>query len=156
MSRRTEDACARALLDQLTQIHHRDLISEVLDCRQVMRDEQAREPKVPLQVREQIQYGGLDGHVECTRGLVRHQQPWFGDERPGDADPLALTTRQLVRCALCDLGAQPYTSECFRNLTCDVFATHQPQWFADDVSDGQAWVERPCRVLEDDRDVSPV
>jgi hypothetical protein len=97
MSRYAEDPLTRSLLDQLAQVHHGDLVGQVLDGRQVVGDEQAGEPEVALKVRQQVEHRRLDGHVERTGRLVGDQQARLGDQCAGDADPLTLTTRQLVR-----------------------------------------------------------
>jgi hypothetical protein len=73
MGRAAEDAGPRTLLDQLAEVHHRDLVREVLDCGQVVRDEQTGKPEVPLEVGEQIEDRGLHRHVQRTGRLVCDQ-----------------------------------------------------------------------------------
>jgi len=43
-----EDRLAGAVLDELPEVHDSDLVGEVLHCRQVVRDEEAREPNIAL------------------------------------------------------------------------------------------------------------
>ena len=109
--RAREDPLAGALLDELAEVHHRDVVGEVLHRGQVVGDEQAGEAHVALQVGEQVEHRGLHRHVERAGRLVGDEQRRLGDQRPGDADPLALAAGQLVRVAAGDLGAQPDPAE---------------------------------------------
>jgi hypothetical protein len=106
-----EDALSRTLLDQLAEVHHRDVVGEVLHGRQVVGDEQAGELHVALQVREQVEHRGLHGHVEGAGGLVCDEQSRAGDQGAGDADPLPLPAGELVGVAARDLGAQPHPAQ---------------------------------------------
>ena len=61
-------------LDDLAEVHHRDLVADVAHHREVVRDEHVREPELVLQVLEQVHDAGLDRHVERRHRLVEHQQ----------------------------------------------------------------------------------
>ncbi len=50
-----------------------------------------------LQLFEQVQDLGLVGHVKCRDRFVGHDEPGLEDQGTGEADPLALATRELVR-----------------------------------------------------------
>ena len=94
------DLVGDADLDDLAEVHHRDRVGDVAHHREVVRDEQVREPEPLLQVLEQVHDAGLDRHVERRHRLVEHEQRRVERERPGDADALALTARELVRVAV--------------------------------------------------------
>ena len=49
----------------------------------------------PLQVLEEIDDLGLDGHIQGSDGLVRHQQLRPHTQRPGNGNPLPLSAGQL-------------------------------------------------------------
>ena len=87
-------------LDQLAEVHHRHHVAHVAHDRQVVGDEQVAEAELLLQVLEQVDHAGLDADVERGDGLVEHDERRVERERPGDADPLALTAGELVREAL--------------------------------------------------------
>ena len=53
-----------------------------------------------MQIHQQIEDLGLDGHVQGGHRLVGHHEPGLGDEGAGDADALALTAGKLVGIAL--------------------------------------------------------
>ena len=102
-----EDRIHRALLDDLAQVHHRHPVGRVVDDRQVVGDEQVGEPVLLLEVLEQVDDLRLDGHVQGRHRLVEHQQLGLHGQRPGDADALSLTTRQLMRVSTCVLRPEP-------------------------------------------------
>ena len=65
---------AVADLDDLAEVHHRDLGAEVPDDREVVGDEQERDVELALQVLEQVDHLRLDRHVERGDRLVGHEQ----------------------------------------------------------------------------------
>jgi hypothetical protein len=58
-------------LHDFAEIHHRDAVADVLDHRQVVRDEEVREPEPRPQVGQQVQHLRLDRHVERRRSAHR-------------------------------------------------------------------------------------
>ena len=73
-------------------------------------------------------------------------------EGAGDADPLALAARELVRVAVVVLGVQADELQQLLHLALDLVLGHDP-WsrngVADDRADGLPRVQRRVRVLED-------
>ena len=98
----------RAFLDELAQVHHPDAIAEVPHHRQVVRDEEVGETEVALQVVEQVQHSRLHADVERTDRLIEHDDLGFDRERPGDAQPLPLPTRELMREAVGVRGVEAH------------------------------------------------
>ena len=84
-------------LDDHAEIHHRDSIRDVVDDAEVVRDEDVRQVELVLEVVEQVDHLRLDRNVECRDRLVRHDQLRVEREGAGDADPLSLPARELVR-----------------------------------------------------------
>ncbi len=97
MLRPGEQLLPGALLDHPPQVHHRDPVRDVFDDREVVSDEQTGEAELTLEVDEQVEDRCLDRHVQRGHRLVGHQQLRGEDERPGDPDPLTLTSGELVR-----------------------------------------------------------
>jgi len=64
MARRSEDVCSWSLLDDLPEIHHCDLVAEMLDHAEIVRDEDIGQAALALQPFQQIQDLGLDRDVE--------------------------------------------------------------------------------------------
>jgi hypothetical protein len=59
-----EDLVASAGLHDAAEVHHRDPVAKILNDRQVVRDEQAREPELAVQVGEQVEHRGLHRDIE--------------------------------------------------------------------------------------------
>jgi len=53
--RRVEHRLGRAGLDEFAEIHHGDAVTDVLDDREVVADEQVRQPEVLLEVSQQVE-----------------------------------------------------------------------------------------------------
>ncbi len=51
-------------LDDAAVLHHEEPVADMMDHPEVMGDEQQRHPEAALQGGEQIEYLGLDRHVE--------------------------------------------------------------------------------------------
>src|SRR3954471_2808560 len=152
MLRRGEQRLRRRRLDDLPEVHDRYAVAEVLDGREVVRDEEAREAHVALQVAHQVENRRLHGDVERRHRLVRDQQRRLDRKRACEADALALGAAQLVRVAEAQLRAQPDLVEQLRHLRVERLAAMQPlhaQRLADDLSARHARVERRVRILED-------
>ena len=106
VARPVVDVLRGAFLDDLAEVHDCHAVGDVADDRQVVRDEHVREPQFVLQAVEQVHDARLDRHVERGHRLVEHDQRGFQSERAGDADPLTLTARELVREAGRVLGRE--------------------------------------------------
>ena len=72
----------------------------MLDNRQIMRNEQVRQPEFLLQVFEQIQNLRLNRNIQRGDRLVADDQLRLERERPGNADALPLPARKLVGVAV--------------------------------------------------------
>ena len=97
MQRRGEQRLLVGVFDDAAEIHHRDAVADVLDHREIVRDEQVSEPHLALQVDHQVQDLRLDRDVERRHRLVADDQLRLERERAGDADALALAAGELVR-----------------------------------------------------------
>ena len=82
--------------------------------RQVVGDEQIRQPEFVLQVFEQVEDLGLDAHVQGADRLVAHDELGSHRERPSDADALPLAAAELVRIAFRSSGRSPTSSSSSR------------------------------------------
>ena len=97
MQRRGEQRVARRQLDDAAEIHHGDAMADVLHHREIVRDEQVGDPELLLQVDHQVDHLRLHRHVERRHRLVGDDDVRIERERPGDAEPLALTAGEFVR-----------------------------------------------------------
>ena len=96
----------RRELDDLAEVHHGDAVGDVLDDREIVRDEQVGEPAVALQILQQVDHLRLHRDVERRHRLVADDEARLDGERARDADALALAAGELVRIARRVLGAQ--------------------------------------------------
>ena len=92
-------------------VHHRDLLRQGADQREVVGDEQEPDVQLALQLGEHVDDRGLHRHVQGGRDLVADEQLRLRDERAGDRDALALSARQLVRVALEARGRELHALE---------------------------------------------
>ena len=105
-SGRAKKAAARRALDDLAEVHHRDVVADVLHHRHVVRDEEIGQAELALQPRQQVQDLRADRDVERRHRLVADHQLGVGGQRARDVDALALPARELVRKQVLLLGAQ--------------------------------------------------
>jgi hypothetical protein len=131
----------------------------VLHGGQVVSHEQVGQAQLALQAGEQVEHLGLDRHVQRGHRLVADDQVGLAGQRTGDADPLALATRQLVGPAAAE---RPVEADLPQQLVdagpagglAGVQLVHL-QRLGDRVGDRPAGVERGERVLEHHRDPAP-
>ena len=97
MQRQGEERNAVRLLDDLAEIHDRNVVADILHHAEIVGDEQVGEAEPLLQLAEQVQDLRLDRDIEGGDGLVADDQLRLRRQRPRDADPLALAAGELVR-----------------------------------------------------------
>ncbi len=73
MERMRVELVAWCALDDPAEVHHRDLVRDVLDDGEVVRDEEVGQPEVALQVGQQVDDLGLDRDVERARPARRRR-----------------------------------------------------------------------------------
>ncbi|AOO82192.1 hypothetical protein BHK69_18665 [Bosea vaviloviae] len=107
MVRAAQELSRLALLRDGATIHHRDPVGDMRDHPDIVRDEQIGQAELRPQIGEQVQHGGLNGHIERRDRLVAD-----GESRPPrkatcNADALLLPARHLVRIARAIAARQP-------------------------------------------------
>ena len=158
MLRAAKQLAARRQFHELAEVHDGDSVAEELHRREVVRDEQAREAHVALQVAQQIEDRGLHRDVERGHGLVGDQHARLDDQRAREADALSLAAGELVRIAVAQLGAEAHIVEHPLDARVELPASRQavqPQRLADDVAAAHPRVERRVRVLEHHVQLAP-
>ena len=144
-------------LDELAAVHHDHAVADVADRREVVGDEQVREPELLLQVAQQVQDLRAHGHVERGDRLVADDERGVRRERPRDRDALALTARELERAALAEIGREADEPQQLGHASGRRrrrLPTQQVERLGHDRVDGHHRVERVARVLEDHLDAA--
>ena len=106
--RRAKDRLRVAQLHNLAEVHDGDGVGHVVDHGQVVAHHHVREAVLALELFHEIQDLSLDRNVESGDRLIGHDQAGIERERPGEADPLALTARKLVRVAVGRRSVESY------------------------------------------------
>src|SRR5678815_5914156 len=99
MQRRRIEIARGRDLDDAPEIHHGDAPADVLDHREIVRDEQVGETELRLQVFQQIDDLRLDRHVEGRYRLIAHDQLRLDRECARYAYTLALSAGEFGRIA---------------------------------------------------------
>ena len=97
MQRPLENLAHRPVLDDLSRIHHRHVISEVTHDAEVVGDEQYGHAQLFAQVAQQLNDLRLDGDIEGGGGFVGHEQLRLRSERHRDHHTLLHAAGQFVR-----------------------------------------------------------
>src|SRR6266513_199703 len=137
----------------LPEVHDGDPVADVLHDRQVVRDEQVRQPELLLQLLQEVEHLRLDAHVQRRDRLVGDDELGIDGEGAGDADALPLAAAELVRVPVGVVRGEADDLEELLHPPDLFFAAGEPvdlQRLADDVPDGHPRVERGIGVLEDD------
>ena len=145
-----EEGRLRCDLDESAEVHHRHAMAHVAHDRQVVRDEQEREPELTLEIGEEVQDLGLDRDVERGDGLVAHQEARAEGQRPCDPDPLPLAAAERMRVARHVIAGQAHRVEQLAHPRGGRAArgTEVAKRLADDVADREARIQRRVPVLE--------
>jgi hypothetical protein len=159
MERRREEGLAIGQLDDLAQIHHGDAVTDVLDDREIMRDEEIGETKFFLQILEQIDDLRLDRDIERGDRLVADDEARIDGQRAGDADALPLPARELMRIAFHRVGSQPDLREDSNHSILQLAARRDAvirKRLADDRADRETRIKRGIGVLENELQFAPI
>ena len=110
---RGQHVAGGAELDHPARVHHRDLVGDLGDDGQVMRDVDRRDAVVLAQPLDRVEDPALGGHVQSGGRLVEHDQVGLRRERHRQRDALLLAAGELVRVGVQDLrpGLQAYVRQ---------------------------------------------
>ncbi len=153
MPRQAVQCRRRGPLHDPPQVHHRDVVRDVLYDRQVVRDEQVGQPAGALQVGQQIEHLRLHRDIKRRHRLIAHQERRLYRQGPRDPDALALPARELVgilvgqRRVEADLAEQRVNPRIAFRLGDELVDRER---LAQRLTDGHARVERAIRILKHD------
>ena len=95
-----EDGLGVGQLHNVAQVHHTDPIGDIAHHRQVVGDEHIGQVLLLLQLLEQVDDLGLDGHVQGGHALVAHDELGLHHQGPGNGHALAPAAGELVGIAV--------------------------------------------------------
>src|SRR6185437_1765093 len=151
MDRPAVEILGRREFHELAEIHHGDAVAHVPNDPEIVGDEDVGQLELPLEIVQEVQHLGLDRDVERRDRFVSHDQLRVQGERPGDPDPLALPTRELVREPVVVLRGEADRLEQLLHArsTLRLLDAVDLERGADDRADALARVQARVRVLED-------
>ena len=161
MGGRPVEVVGRADLAELAEVHDRHPVAHVLDHGQVVGDEDHGEAVArPSGPRARLRIWAWTDTSRAETGSSQMSSFGSHHERPGDADPLALTAGELLRTAVAgrSSGSMPTASSISRTFRVALrprAALPDDQRLGHDVLDPAPRVERGDRVLEDHLDLGP-
>jgi hypothetical protein len=139
-------------LNEATQIHHRDAVTDLSDHPEVVTDEHVRQAKFCPQPDQEIHDLGADGDVKGRDRLVEHEHCRLDRERTGDPNTLFLAARKLMWVALAVLVRKSDRLEELRDSASFCFGAigqvMHAQHFSQCLRDRPAGVEGRMRILE--------
>ncbi len=139
-------------LDDATQIHHCYAVSNVLDDRKIVADEQQRQAKFILEILQKVDNLSLDRNVECRDCFVTNDEIRFSRKCTGDADALALAAGEFMRQTCCSVFGQPHFIEKVCNACVNLLIARckakVAHWLSEYVTNPQAWIEAGEWILK--------
>ncbi len=102
------DGLAGGDFDNLSQIHDRHSVADMLDHPEIVRNEKIGEMHLLLELLEEIDDLRLDGDIQGGDRLIGYDELRIHGQCPGDADPLPLAAAELMRITIVVLFSETY------------------------------------------------
>ena len=157
VERRAEHPHGIADLHYATEVHHCNSVREMLDGREIVRDEHVRRALLDLQLHQEVHERALDRDVERRDRFVAEDQIRVGRKSPGDGDALLLAPAELVRQPVEVTRGQAHRLQQVLGAIPRGLATHatqQRQRPENGVAHASHRIERGVRVLEHHLDLA--
>ena len=149
-----KDLCGSSLLYHLSQIHHRDIIGDMLDHGQVVGDKQICEIPLLLELHHQVQNLCLNGHVQSRDRLIADHKLRIDRKRSCNHDSLAATAVKLVRVEIVRTPRQTDHLHQFLNALSPLLRILadlvQPKRLLNDLCNGETRVQGCVGILKND------
>ena len=146
-----EQLWRRSQLHEPSQVHHGHAVGDMPDHGQVVGNEHIGQAEVALQLAQQVDDLGLDGHVKGGHGLVADHAVRVQGQGAGNGHALALAPGKLVGVAPGQLGPQAHALHKLRQPRRARRPGHamDGQGLDDGRPDGPARVQGGERILKD-------
>ena len=159
MARRIEHLLRSATLDDAAEIHHCDIVRQVLNHGKIVSNEQVGDTELFLQILQQIQNLGLYRHIKRRSRFIADHQFRLHGQGAGDGYTLALPPGELMRIAPGRFIGQTYLLEqrddCRPLCRTIVRKTEGGHAFGDDLTNPQTRIERSKRILKNHLQMAP-
>ena len=86
----------RAYFYYFSQIHHGDPVTHIIYRAQSVSHKKAGEMQLLLQLAQQIQNLGLNGHIQRADGFITDKESGIQRQRLGNPDPLSLSPGKFM------------------------------------------------------------
>src|SRR3954463_223015 len=143
----------------LAQIHHHHALADVLNHREVVRDEEISNATLLLQIHEQVDDLRLHGNIQRAHRFIADDQLGLDRQSAGDPNPLTLASAEFVRITLGVLRIQPYVLQQLDDTVAPgagIFGQFVDiDRFPDDLLHSHARVQGIVRILEDHLEPAP-
>src|SRR5437762_1456324 len=154
---RKTNLCACSYFDQLPQIHDTDARGDVFDNRNGVRDEQVGQPKLLLEIGEQVDDLRLNRNVQSGDRFTGHNQFRLQRQRSSDADSLPLPAAELMRIPIHHRRIQSHRLQQVGNVMFAFRSTRQMmngERLTDDRANRHSGIQRCIRILKDELHVA--
>ena len=158
MARSAEDFIDRTGLDDRAAVHDTEVVAELRDEAEMVRDEDDRAREAAAQVLEQRDDLCFDRRIERCRRLVGEQQVGLDQQRHGDHHTLAHAARELVRIgrqakrSVRDADARKRRDGALQGCVSPDSGLAPAQHVDEVRADGEQRIQRRHRILEDHGD----
>ena len=154
MARIFEDRFAVRKFDEVAEIHNAYTVGNVSYDGQIVRNEEVRKVFTLFEFLQKVDYLRLNGHVESGNALVANAEFRLDRQGAGNAHPLPLTARKLVRITVQHIVLQAAVVHDFKDILLHFFRAvlvilMRNQAFFYRLPYRHTGVERRIRVLKD-------
>ena len=147
-------------LYHVAQIHYADTVRNVPYNRDIVSDEEVRQPQLSLQVFKHVYYLRLNRYVQSRNRLIADDKFRLYGQSSGDTDSLLLSAREFVRKTVGMFCIQSYFLEKLIDSGCSLSFSGTKlmdiQCLTYDFADSHTRVERCRRILEYNLHFAPV
>ncbi len=148
-----EQVVLRSDLHDLSQVHDRHPVADVLHHAEVVGHEEVGQREPLPKIGQQIDDLRLNGDVQRRDGFVGHDQGRVEDERPRNADALAAAAVQLMGVAVNQPFCQAYGFHQFQHAVLDLMLIREdavhPDGLGDNLIDRLLGIQGGERILKD-------
>jgi hypothetical protein len=123
----------------------------MLDNRQVMGNQQVRNPESLLDTYEKIDNLGANRYIQRGYRLIENDKAWVKNQGSCDSDALPLAAAEFMRIKIAFFSAQPHDLQDIGHFLLDFISGQGVVYYerlGDDISYPHSGAKGPVRILE--------